>query len=212
MYILYNIVAYLTDAWDKGAIIVFDYTHRTSKRFTGISTSNDASYKMVINNINYGTHIFTTPTDGIALTEDYKSLFFCQVQGTTLYRIDTAFLRDNNGTTVEDMGLFDKAVVNMGYKEPSDGIKYSDGKLYWGALTQSTIYSMSVTATSTPNMNVDAVQLFPTDTDRMQWVDTFAIDNSATNGGVLYFVSNKLNLFTTHKMDFNVDGNMHIMR
>lgn len=187
-------VAYFTDAWDKGAIIVFDLKSRVSKRFSGPSTENDSSYKMKIDGNNYGTKIFTTPSDGIAITDDFSALFYCQVQGTTLYRVSTSVLRDADGA---DMNVFNSAVETLGYKEPSDGIKYLDGVLYWGALTESTLYSMPITSTSTPDMNSSAVKVYPEDPSTMQWLDTFAIDLSTP--GQMYFVSNKLNLFTTDR-------------
>lgn len=119
-----------------GAIIVFDLATLTSRRYSGVSTKNDPAYAMIINGVNYGTNTFTTPSDGIALTEDKEALFYCQVQGTSLYRVSTAVLRDLESSN-EDI---DKAVEYIGQKEPSDGIKYLDGVLYWGALTQSTVY------------------------------------------------------------------------
>lgn len=206
-------IAYFTDAWDDGAIIVFDLASRSSKRFSGVSTANDKSYRMVIDGHKYGNKIFTTPSDGIAITEDYSALFFCQVQGTTLYRVPTSFLRESSG---DDMSAFNTAVEVLGRKEPSDGIKYLDGTLFWGALTESTLYSMQISATSLPDMNLTASQMFPPNTETMQWLDTFAIDLSVSSEvpNRLYFVSNKLNLFTTGKMDFDDKdaGNMHIMR
>lgn len=77
-------IAYLSDAWDLGAIVVFDFNTGASRRYSGISTQADSSYAMIINGQFYGKNIFTTPTDGIALTEDNDALFYCQVQGTTL--------------------------------------------------------------------------------------------------------------------------------
>lgn len=57
-------MAYLTDAWGNGAIIVLDLANLVSRRYTGVSTQNDPSYALVVNGVNYGKHIFTTPSDG----------------------------------------------------------------------------------------------------------------------------------------------------
>lgn len=165
-------MAYFSDAWDAGAIIVLNMNTRTSRRFAGPATANDPSYSMVINGKNYGKHIFTTPTDGIAITADKNALFFCQVQGTTLYRVPTAVLQDDS--TPEDSdpnAAFNAAVQVLGTKEPSDGMKYIGDTLYWGALTQSTLYSMRVNATSAvADMETEAQPWVAQDADTMQWV------------------------------------------
>lgn len=72
-------VAYFTDAWGQGAIIVFDLQNLQSRRYSGESTQNDPSYNMIINGQFYGKRIFTTPSDGIAITSDYEVIFYCQV-------------------------------------------------------------------------------------------------------------------------------------
>ena len=158
-------MAYFSDAWGDGAIIVLDMNTRQAKRFTGISTQNDPTYRMVIDNNHYGDKIFTTPIDGIAITEDMNSIFWCQVQGSTLYRISTELLR--NATSNEE---FDSSVEVLGSKEPSDGMKYLNGTLYWGSLTESSLYSMIVNATSNVDMSLDALKLSPSDPDSIQWV------------------------------------------
>lgn len=159
------IVAYFSDAWGDGAVIVLDLNSREAKRYSGVSTQNDPSYRMVIDNHHYGNKIFTTPIDGIALSEDKNALFWCQVQGTTLYRISTDVLRNNVSNEV-----FDDAAVNIGSKDPSDGMKYLNGTLYWGSLPESTVYSMPINATSSADISADSFAIAATDAEHMQWV------------------------------------------
>lgn len=200
--------AYLTDAWGDGAIITYDMVNQVSRRYSGPSTKNDPDYALVVNGVHYGKKIFTTPSDGIAMTSDAEAIFYCQVQGTTLYRLPTAVLRDFTTSSA----TIDAKVEVLGTKEPSDGMKYLNGVLYYGSLTTSTYYTLVVNATSLPNMEEDAVPIKP-NVDTMQWLDTFAID-LGSNGTTMYFVSNKLDEYSVSTMDFSGESgsNMHIMK
>lgn len=199
--------AYFSDAWGDGAIIALDMNSKQAKRYSGKSTDRDAFYAMSVNGKNYGRFIFTTPTDGIAITEDKEAIFYCQVQGTTLYRLPTAALRD---FSLQNKDI-DKAVQTIGTKEPSDGIKYLNGTLYWGALTISAYFSVPITAISTPDLSKEAVQS-EASPETMEWIDTFAIDLKTRK--TLYFVSNRLDKFMVGSMDFTgKDGaNMRILK
>lgn len=159
-----NRLAYFTDAWGSGGLIVFDIAASTSRRYAGLSTANQPSYVMVIDNTNYGSTIFTTPSDGIALTEDNTALFYCAVQGDILYRLPTSVLRNFNTSSAE----IDAAVEVIGSKNPSDGMKYLDGVLYYGDLPSSTYHAINVTATSRPDMT--AAVSVPSDPSTLRWV------------------------------------------
>lgn len=154
----------------------------------------------------YGTKIFTTPTDGIAITEDHEAIFYCQVQGDTLYRLPTKYLY-NFSTTSDEI---DAAVQIIGNKEPSDGIKYWNGQLTWGSLTTSSYYMMNISSTSFPDMSTSAVAAVSS-VENMHWVDTFAID--LHNSELMWFTSNKLDLFCLSKVDYsgNSGANYRVM-
>jgi hypothetical protein len=202
-----NYVAYLSDAWGSGAIIMLDIFNGVSRRYAGPSTKNDPSYSLSVNGVNYGKRIFTTPIDGIAITDDYSAVFYCQVQGTTLYRLPTAVLAN---TTLSNSQI-DSYVQTIGTKEPSDGMKYLNGKLYWGSLTTSTYYAMTIDATSTPSMSTATVA--SVDQEKMEWIDTFSKDLSGTNPNKLWFVSNRLDKYSVKSMDFSgkEGANMRIL-
>jgi hypothetical protein len=111
----------------------------------------------------------------------------------------------------------------VGSKEPSDGIKYLDGTLYWGALTISTFYSLSINSSSTFSSLTEAADSAPVDEQSMHWIDTFAIDLATINNSItigdrkgkkkIWFVSNRLDLYSVYTMDFsgNSGANMRIM-
>jgi hypothetical protein len=158
-------VAFLTDAWGDGGLIVYDYGSDTSRRYTGTSTQREPSYEMIVNGFSYGTDFFTTPSDGIAISDDLAAIFYCSLQGTTMFRLPTAVLRDFSSSSE----AIDAAVEVLGRKEPSDGMMYWRGALYWGSLPESTYYAMEVDASSTPDMNQSAVPVWP-DAVKMRWV------------------------------------------
>ena len=158
-------LAYLTDAWGDGGLLVYNFAAQTSRRYTGPSTMPDSAYVMIVNGVNYGTTTFTTPIDGIAITEDQEAIFYCNVQGTTLHRVPTAVLNDFSSSQ-DDITA---AVQDLGLKEPSDGMMYRSGVLYFGSLTESTYYALPVTATSNPDVTSAAVPVWPQQVD-FRWV------------------------------------------
>lgn len=159
-------IAYLTDAWGSGGLIVYNYGLGISRRYSGPSTANDPNYVMVINGVNYGTNIFTTPVDGIAISDDSKAIFYCAVQNVYLYRLPTSILNDFSSTTEEITAAVEQL---PGTKEPSDGIQYWDGVLYYGSLPESTYYALKISSTSSPNVATKSVPAWP-DQVNMRWV------------------------------------------
>lgn len=158
-------IAYLTDAWGDGALLVYNYQEQTSRRYSGPSTAPDSSYVMIVNGVNYGTTTFTTPIDGIAITDDHEAIFYCNVQGTELHRVPTAVLNDFSSSQ-DDITA---AVEVLGTKQPSDGMMYRNGVLYFGSLPESTYYALPVTATSYPPVDSAAVPVWPQQVD-FRWV------------------------------------------
>lgn len=159
-------MAYLTDSWGDGGLVVYDHANQLSRRYTGISTQRDPSYVMIINGVNYGNSTFTTPVDGIAITSDNEAIFYCNVQGTSLYRLKTSILRDFESSSSD----IDRAVEYLGEKEPSDGMAYKDGKLFYGSLTTSTYYYLEVDATSNVNSATESVMATPISEGDLHWV------------------------------------------
>lgn len=86
---------------------MYDHKAQTSRRYAGPSTANDPNYVMIINANFYGKNIFTTPVDGIAITDDYAAIFYCAVQGTSLYRLPTAILSNFDLTDSDIDGYVD---------------------------------------------------------------------------------------------------------
>lgn len=187
-------IAYLSDANGAGGILVYNFREGTSRRYSGPSTAHDPTYVMIVNGVNYGLNWIDTPTDGIAITDDFEAIFYCSLVGDKLFRLPTAILRDFT-TTLTDI---DNAVEVLGVKEPSDGMLYWNGILYYGALTESTYYALRITATSTPNIETESVPVWPEQVD-YRWPDTFTIDLSDSSR--MWFISNSLDLFIANTMN-----------
>jgi hypothetical protein len=165
-------IAYLTDANGNGGIIVYNHHDGTSRRYSGASTMRDPSYVMIIDGTNYGDAIFTTPIDGIAITDDLDALLYCDVQGTSLYRVPTAVLRNFSATT-EDITA---AVQYMGPKNPSDGMKYLSGNLYYGDLPRSTYHSLQISSTDFPNTTLtEQTPSVGSDPTTLRWVRRISV-------------------------------------
>lgn len=108
-------IAYISDASGPGAIIVYDRTRNVARRFSDASTAADPSVVIAINSVIYPG--INTPSDGIALSPDRSTLFYCALRGQTLYAVPTSALRNFMLTTAQ----ISAQVVNMGNKPPSDG-------------------------------------------------------------------------------------------
>lgn len=141
-------------------------------------------------------------------------MYILQVQGTSLYRLPTSILRNFSACSAD----IDSAVDYLGEKQPSDGMKYLNGELFWGSLPESTFYRMEVDATSTTTTKQAAIMATPINQDTMEWVDTFAIDLQAKaqegQQPRLLFVSNRLDKYSVGTMDFSGESegaNMRIL-
>lgn len=194
--------AYLTDTWGEGGIIVYDIVGNRSHAFSGLSTERNSSYNFCVNGICYGTDgVGSSPSDGIALSEDGSVLYWSPVQGQGLYSISTAYLQDFSLSNT----VFESHVIFLGYKTGcSDGLLYLNGNLFYGDLQNSALSVVNNVGGVTPQ---SVGEISDTDTSTsspatLHWIDTFAPDLSDPVNNGIYFVTNRLNLFVSSSMDF----------
>ena len=190
--------AFISDA-GTGAVVVYDRKRRASRRYADASTANDPSVDFDINGVDYGTHTFTTPADGIALTADRTRLFYCALQGLHLYSVDALKLGDMD-TPLSEVAA---SQVDHGAKPAqADGMVWSrDGRLFSGGLNTDTLYQWAPRAADGARGNVSrAFTALATDPERLQWIDTFAWDNPRRT---LLLTSNRLDRFFEYTMDFS---------
>lgn len=178
-------VAYITDSSVKGpgGIIVVDLgTGASFRRLSGAaSTSPDPSFTPVIG----GQPLMNRPaggpptrwhvaSDGVALSADGRTLFFCPLTSRHLYSVPTAALRDRS---VSDAALAGK-VADLGLKGASDGLEADDrGRVYGGDYEHDSIVRLENGRWST--LVRDPAIL---------WPDTLSIGPD----GYLYFTANQL--------------------
>lgn len=127
-----------------------------------------------------------TGADGIALTSDAKTLFFCPLTSTHMYSASALDLLIGNTKSVSDLG-------NRGFA--SDGISCDDrGDLYATSLTGSSILKRE-----------DKWKTIASDTTAMVWPDTLAWKQEK-GGASMLFMSNQLHLFLVNKLPFSLSG------
>lgn len=178
--------AYITDSSVRGpgGIIVVDLdTGESFRRLTGVSSvSAEPSFlakvegKVLMNRPAEGR---PTPvllaTDGIAISPDGGTLYYCPLSGRTLYSVETAKLLDRDLGDEE----LSSTVRNLGEKGASDGlITDENGVIYAGDYEHNGIRAIM------PDGSMKTVVYDP----RVLWPDTLSIGPD----GYLYFTANQL--------------------
>ncbi|PXW25365.1 SMP-30/gluconolactonase/LRE family protein [Paraburkholderia caballeronis] len=179
-------VAYVTDSSlsGVGGIIVIDLdTGSAMRRLTGDpSTSADTSFVPVVEgdalmqrDAKGNTKPFVVASDGIALSPDGKTLYYCPLSSRHLYAVPTALLRD---ASVSEPQLA-AAVKDLGEKGASDGLESdANGAVYAGDYEHDSIRRLA------PHGGWTTIVHDP----RVLWPDTLSVGPD----GYLYFTANQL--------------------
>lgn len=179
--------AYLTDSslYGPGAIIVLDLNSgRSFRRLSGHPTTAPApgflpkteGYVLMNRSQDGMVSPWNVAADGIGLSPDKKTLYYCPLSSRFLYSVPAAMLRDEN---ISEAVLSNeiKALIEKG---ASDGIIVADdGCIYAGDYEDGSIRKI------TPDLTIDTIAHDP----RILWPDTFSIGPD----GYLYFTANQLN-------------------
>ncbi|MET3723841.1 L-dopachrome tautomerase-related protein [Sphingomonas trueperi] len=178
-------VAYITDSSVKGpgGLIVVDLASgKALRRLSGhASTMPDPGFTPRIEGavlMNRPAGAAPSPwlvaTDGIAISPDGETLYYCALSSRHFYAVPTALLRDpaTNDATIA------AAIRDLGPKAPSDGLAEDDrGVIYAGDYEQGTIRSFA-----------DGVWKTIARDPRILWPDTLSVGTD----GYLYFTANQL--------------------
>lgn len=179
-------VIYITDSSlsGPGAIIVMDIASGTALRRLSGATSTSADPNFVpkvegqvlqVRNTDGSTRPFAVASDGIALSADGQTLYFCPLSSRHLYSVPTALLRD---TSVSEARL-DMAVKDLGEKGASDGLEAdASGALYAGDYEHNSVRKRLA----------DGQWQTIVHDPRVLWPDTLSIGPD----GYLYFMANQL--------------------
>lgn len=179
--------AYLTDASPDGpnGLIIVDLASGTSWR----RLNNEPSVRPVPNFVpvidgkrmlNRPAHGPTSPinigSDGIALSPDGKTLYYCPLSSRTLYSVPTSGLTDRR---VADSKIA-KSVRNLGTKGMSDGLETdSAGRVYGGDIEHNSLVYR----------DTDGRFRTLVHDNRLIWPDTLSIGYDRN----LYVMANQLN-------------------
>jgi sugar lactone lactonase YvrE len=179
-------VAYVTDSSlsGVGGLIVLDLdSGKAMRRLTGhVSTSADPTFAPVvegetlkIRNANGTSKPFSVASDGIALSADGETLYYCPLSSRHLYSVPTAMLRD---PSISDAQLA-AAVKDLGEKGASDGLASdANGNIYAGDYEHDSIRRLQ------PGGEWRTILHDP----RVLWPDTLSVGTD----GYLYFTANQL--------------------
>jgi hypothetical protein len=138
-----------------------------------------------------------TGADGIALSADRKTLYWCPLTARNLYSIDTALLQDFDTPLSE----IEKAVKDLGDKGTNtDGMGADDkGNIYYTMLEGQGI--------GIYNPETRTFRTLVTD-DRMIWVDGLTFDNR----GHIIFNNNRLHELFGGELDWDNEYNLIVWK
>jgi sugar lactone lactonase YvrE len=203
-----NGLVYITDSgngWPDhplgGAIIVYNMKTKTFRRVLDRHYSTQDFPEFVFSIV--GKPVFKDKplkigADGIALSADRATLYYCPVTGRNLYAVDTALLRNFN-TPSEELSRAVRAIGSKGTN--TDGMHADNkGNVYYTMLEKQGIGVYS------PER--DRFRKFVAD-DRMLWVDGVAFDQK----GSIIFNSNRLHeMFGNYEIDWDYPYNLIIWK
>jgi sugar lactone lactonase YvrE len=118
---------------------------------------------------------FNVAADGIALSPDGETLYFCALSSRTLYAVPTRLLRDPDATDAD----IAQAVRNLGEKGASDGLEAdAKGNVYGGDYEHDALRKLA------PGGRWTTIAQGPD----MSWPDTLSVGPD----GYLYVIANQL--------------------
>ncbi len=187
-------LAYMSDTWAHGGIVVYDWKQDRSRRWDHSSFQGDPDGRITVNGVTYSTQ---SPLDGIALSPDMKHVYYCSFSTPMLYRVPTSVLSD---FVLSDAAL-DAVVETVGKKGYSDGLVFSRaGTLYFGSNEDDALLAWNSSLVLS-----DALIVFQDETVN-NWDDTFAFD-----GDALVWTSNRFFQFVSRTLS-TTDANFRILR
>lgn len=170
---------YITDSND-GAIVVYDYKNGDVRRLLDDHYSTEPELPLVIDGEPWETsdgELNFVASDGIALDNDSKYLYYHALTGLSLYKIETKYLEDTS-INKYSMGKYVEFVARTGA---------SDGLI---AGTDDAIYHSNVEENAVIRYNQDGTIDTVAQDQRIKWPDTFTFDKN----GNLYFTTSQIHL------------------
>jgi sugar lactone lactonase YvrE len=176
--------AYLTNAGNKGSLVVLDLKTGAARQVLvdDHSTFADPKQHLMIGNeiaLRPDGSVTAIEADGIALSPDARWLYYRPLTDHNYWRVPTSALRDAKLSDAE----LAKKVEYLGSSVLSGGlIMDANGTLYGGDLEHRTVVSLS----PMPDHKL-TTKIFVSDPSKLSWADGFAI-----SGGYLYISDSHL--------------------
>lgn len=177
-----NNFAFLTDS-NLGAIVVVDLANEQAKRVL----ENDLSVKPEPDlQLQVGGHVLIDPekgqplavaSDGLALDEEGRWLYYKALTGRTLYRVPVDDLEASVRTEV-DLG---NRVERLGQVPVSDGLTFHEGRIYLTAIEDNAVVRFDPASRTSELIVRD---------QRLHWPDSFAFGAD----GTLYVTASQIHL------------------
>ncbi|XP_059170166.1 uncharacterized protein LOC131951790 [Physella acuta] len=187
---------YITDAIDS-KLIAFDLTSNRTSIFQHPSMDAELGdgADITVNGVKYTMRI---PIDGLAISKDFHYVYYCALGSKKLYQVPSRALRDSRLSFASHVRYVGSKVSQTG------GMTYGTHNLYFGALGENAVYRWDFDYDKArQNAHDDEVEmktqtLIAKDDARMQWPDSFTIDDH----GYLWFSACKAQLFLRGGMDY----------
>jgi sugar lactone lactonase YvrE len=176
--------AYLTNAGNKGSLVVLDLKTGAARQVLvdDRSTFADPKQHLMIGNevaLRQDGSVTAIEADGIALSPDAQWLYYRPLTDHNYWRVPTSALRDAKLSDAE----LAKKVEYLGSSVLSGGlIMDANGTLYGGDLEHRSVVSLK----PTPRGKL-RTKVFVSDPSKLSWADGFAI-----SGGYLYISDSHL--------------------
>ena len=180
-------------------LVVYDLAENRSYSYS--HPSMDAVKEYI--NITIGNNTvkgIITGINGIAMSPDFKYIYYSAMAGVGLHQVETSVVTSANG----DNEKFDDSVRTLGEKvNPGDGMAYGGRhNLYYSALGSFAVYRWDVKEDVKGGVDFKHVQLHSQSElvshSLMDWVDTLALDDN----GYLWFTTSRLHrLFSSDGID-----------
>jgi sugar lactone lactonase YvrE len=176
--------AYLTNAGNKGSLVVLDLNTGDARQ---VLVGDRSTFADPNQHLMFGEEIALRPdgsvtaiqADGIALSPDARWLYYRPLTDHHYWRVPTSALRD---ARLSDAQLA-KKVEYLGSSVLSGGLVMDgNGTLFGGDLEHRTVVSL----TKTPGSKLRS-KVFVSDPSKLSWADGFAI-----SGGYLYIADSHL--------------------
>ena len=169
--------AYLTDS-GAGGIIVVNLQDKQPASWRALTDIPQVKAQQEgINFVSTGYDRHQTPSDGLALTEDGRTLYFAALTGHSLYSIPAAKLRDKKLTVPQRAGLI-RTVSRR--TVPTDGLWLKQDKIYLGDLAAEGLFVYDLKTQQGRRLSAQVP---------LRWADSFAEDSQ----GRIYFTTSQIN-------------------